>query len=73
MSSKEYKKYEKTIAYGELANKEEIDFICEDSNFVICKNGDKKINPDSEFRTYLRLLFSQKERNKLKTSLILLK
>ena len=74
MTSVEYKEYEKRIAFGEVALIDEIDFIYEkDSNFVICKSGDIKVNPDSEFRKYLILLFKQKKKALLKEKFSLLK
>jgi hypothetical protein len=74
MSSAEYKEYEKIIFKGEVANESEIDFVLEsDNNFVICKDGTKKINPKSEFRKYLKLLFKQKEKERLKESFDLIK
>lgn len=74
MSTSEYKKYEKSILSSPVAEKTEIDFILEsDPNFVICYDGTKKINPESEFREYLKVLYKQIDRKKLKESFKLLK
>lgn len=68
----DYLKYEDSILFGELAIKEEILFIEEDSNFVRCINGEVKVNPESDFRKYLLCLNKQrkKENNKKKLHLI---
>lgn len=74
ISTSEYKKYEASILNGEIASSYDIDFVLEsDSNFVICKDGSKKVNPNSEFKTYLKALYTQIERKKLKESFKLLK
>lgn len=73
MTTKEFKEYEKKIAFDDMALDSEIDFIMEDSNFVVCKNGKIKINPKSELRKYLRIRFKQEEKEKIKKTFILIK
>ena len=74
MSTSEYKKYEESILNGEIALSEDIDFVLEsDSNFVICKDGSKKVNPNSEFKTYLKANHNVKRNNKTKTNMFCFK